>query len=286
MRATRLAIGLFFFGDGLMIGSWAGRIPAVQHHAGLTTARLGLALFAASLGALVAMPVAGRLCERVGSRSITVAGLLLGGGSLVAASVATGLVGLSAALFGFGAGFGAINVAVNAQGVALERVADRSILSSFHAAFSAGGLVGAGTAARRRRSRRRRPAALHRALRRPRRVRARRRPAICSRPRPTTGSRRRAPRSAFARPPRAILVLGAAAFCTMLAEGAAVDWSAVYLSRSFGAAAGVAALAYTAFAFMMMTSRAIGDRLNRRLGPVTLARSGGAWRRSGSASRS
>ena len=86
----------------------------------------------------------------------------------------------------------------------------------------------------------------------------------------------RAPRRAFARPPRAILVLGAATFCTMLAEGAAVDWSAVYLSRSFGAAAGVAALAYTAFAFMMMTSRAIGDRLNRRLGPVTLARSGGA----------
>src|SRR4029078_4491197 len=81
----------------------------------------------------------------------------------------------------------------------------------------------------------------------------------------------------FARPPRAILVPGAAAVCTMLAEGAAVDWSAVYLSRSFGATAGVAALAYTAFAFMMMTSRAIGDSLNRHLGPVTLARAGGAF---------
>lgn len=91
MRSTRLAIGLFFFGDGLMIGSWAGRIPAVQHHAGLTTARLGLALFAASLGALVAMPIAGRLCERVGSRSVTVVGLVLGGGSLLAASLSTGL---------------------------------------------------------------------------------------------------------------------------------------------------------------------------------------------------
>jgi hypothetical protein len=34
MRARRLAIGLFFFGDGLMIGSWAGRIPAVQHQPG------------------------------------------------------------------------------------------------------------------------------------------------------------------------------------------------------------------------------------------------------------
>ena len=185
MRATRLAIGLFFFGDGLMIGSWAGRIPAVQHHAGLTTARLGLALFAASLGALVAMPVAGRLCERVGSRSVTLAGLLLGGGSLFAASLSTGLVGLSAALFGFGAGFGAINVAVNAQGVALERVANRSILSSFHAAFSAGGLVGAGTAARRRRSRNWSAAALRRVGGPPRGARARRRPV----PAPARGRR-------------------------------------------------------------------------------------------------
>ena len=275
MRATRLAIALFFFGDGLMIGSWAGRIPAVQHHAGLTTARLGLALFAASLGALVAMPVAGRLCERVGSRSITLAGLLLGGGSLFAASFSTGLAGLSAALFAFGVGFGAINVAANAQGVALERVAGRSILSSFHAMFSAGGLVGAGTAAV--------VAAadigvqLHYAAL-----------ALVLTAFGLAGVRyllppeaddrveEKARRSAFARPPRAIVVLGAAAFCTMLAEGAAVDWSAVYLSRSFGAAAGVAALAYTAFAFMMMTSRAVGDRLNRRLGPVTLARTGGA----------
>jgi MFS family permease len=81
---------------------------------------------------------------------------------------------------------------------------------------------------------------------------------------------------ALARPPRAIIVLGAAAFCTMLAEGAAVDWSAVYLSHSFGAAAGIAALAYTAFSLAMTASRTIGDRLNRRLGPVALARSGAA----------
>ena len=65
----------------------------MQHHAGLTNARLGLALFAASLGALVAMPLAGRLCERIGSRRVTLAALLLGSGSLFAASLATGLVG-------------------------------------------------------------------------------------------------------------------------------------------------------------------------------------------------
>ena len=274
MRAHRLAIGLFFFGDGLLIGSWAGRIPAVQHHASLTNARLGLALFAASLGALLAMPIAGRLCERIGSRPVTLAALLLGSGSLFAASLATGLAGLAAALFGFGAGFGAINVAANAQGLALERLSGRSILSSFHAAFSAGGLVGAGTAALVAAAAVG-PQLHYGALG----ITLAAIGLACVRfllpPEADDRAEEKVSRGTFVRPPRAIVVLGAAAFCTMLAEGAAVDWSAVYLSRSFGAAAGVAALAYTAFSLAMTTSRTIGDRLNRRLGPVTLARAGG-----------
>ena len=271
MRASRISIGLFFLADGLLIGSWAGRIPAVQHHASLTNARLGLALFAASLGALVAMPIAGRLCERIGSRRVTLPGLLLGSGSLFAASLATGLPGLAAALFGFGAAFGAINVSANAQGLALERLSGRPILSSFHAAFSAGGLIGAGLAA------------LAAAAGLEPRVHF----AVLAAGLTTLGlaavrfllppdADDTAKSPALARPPRAIVVLGAAAFCTMLAEGAAVDWSAVYLSHSFGAAAGIAALAYTAFSLAMTASRTIGDRLNRRLGPVALARSGAA----------
>ena len=90
MRANRVAIGLFFFCDGFLIGSWAVRIPAVQQHASLTNGRLGLALFAASIGALVAMPLAGRLCERVGSRPVTLAALLVGSRSLLATSLAEG----------------------------------------------------------------------------------------------------------------------------------------------------------------------------------------------------
>src|SRR5207344_1306395 len=58
--------------------------------------------------------------------------------------------------------------------------------------------------------------------------------------------------------------------------GAAADWSAVYLSHSFGAVAGVAALAYTVFSLAMTTSRTVGDRLNRRYGPARLGRSGAA----------
>ena len=181
---------------------------------------------------------------------MTLAALLLGSGSLLCRVARDRARRARRRAFGFGAGFGAINVSANAQGLALERLSGRPILSSFHAAFSAGGLVGAG----------------HRRARRRRRDRAE--PPLPVRRRGSRRDRRRAVRfllppeaddraksRTFARPPRAIVVLGAAAFCTMLAEGAAADWSAVYLTRSFGAAAGVAALAYTAFALAMTTSR-------------------------------
>jgi MFS family permease len=270
MRGARVAIALFFFGDGLLLGSWAARIPAVQRHADLTNARLGLALFAASLGALVAMPLAGWLCGRIGSRGVTVVALLGGAASLFLASLAGGLVPLAGALFGFGAGFGAINVAANAQGLALERLYGRPILSSFHAAFSAGGLAGAGLGA----------------------LAA----GLGAGPRAHFGTlalllalsavaagRRLLPHEAderdrsatLVRPPRTLLVLGAAAFCTMLAEGAAADWSAVYLSHSLRAAAALAALGYTVFSLAMVVSRMLGDRLNLRVGPVSLVRGGG-----------
>jgi HAD superfamily hydrolase (TIGR01509 family) len=269
MRTTRLAITGFFFADGLVVGSWAARIPAVQRQAELTSAELGLALFAMALGALVSMPLAGWLGDRIGSRVVTVAALLGGSVSLVGASFATGLGALAVALLGFGAAFGALNVAGNAQGIALERLYGRPILSSFHAAFSAGGLAGAGLgalAAGAGVAPRAHFGALALALLSGALVagRALLPPATCRTPTPI-----------LARPPRGLLLLGAAAFFTLLAEGAAVDWSAVYLSHSLEATAVAAALGYAAFSLAMAASRTVGDRLHARFGPVVLVRSGG-----------
>ena len=270
MRATRLAITVFFFADGLLVGSWASRIPAVQRQADLTNSELGLALFAAALGALAAMPLAGLLSERIGSRLVTVASLLAGGASFLLASLAGGPAALAAALFAFGGALGALNVSGNAQGLALERLCGRSILSSFHAAFSAGGLAGAGLGAL---------AAgmdvaprLHFAVL-----------ALALTPVAVAAGRRLLPadaddpgsRQTLAWPSGALLVLGAAAYFTLLAEGAAIDWSVVYLSQSAGAGAAVAALGYAGFSLAMATSRMVGDRLNGRFGPVALARGGG-----------
>jgi predicted MFS family arabinose efflux permease len=277
MRATRIAITLFFFLDGLLLGSWAARVPAVQSHAGLTDPQLGLALFSAAVGALVAMPTAGWLTDRVGSRHVTVLGLLVGSSALVVTAIAGELVGVAAALFVFGAAFGAINVSANRQGLALEGTYGRPILSSFHAAFSSGALVGAALGA-----------------------------VVAASgigpqthfvavwiavgigafaggrmllPRDADGHRR--PARTVVRLPRPLLVIGAAAFFTFLAEGAAADWSAVYLSNSLGSGTGVAALGYTAFSLAMVASRLVGDRANGWLGPVGLVRAGGLLAASG-----
>ena len=191
------------------------------------------------------MPVAGRLCERVGSRRVTLAALLLGGSArCFAASLATGLAGLAAALF-------ALRRRLRRD--QRRRRTPRASRSSRPLRPPDPLVVPRRVLGRRPRRRRAsarsrpRPASASSALRTSAAsslaARARRASATCSRRRPTTRSR--SGPGAVRSPGRRgrILVLGAAAFCTMLAEGAAVDWSAVYLSRSFGAAAGVAALA-------------------------------------------
>jgi MFS family permease len=72
-----------------------------------------------------------------------------------------------------------------------------------------------------------------------------------------------------------VLFLGVLVFCCLVGEGAAADWSAVYLRDSLGSAAGFAATAYAAFSIAMMAGRLVGDRLTARLGPVRLVRACG-----------
>ena len=268
MREARVALTFVFLADGVMVGSWASRIPAVKDGLGLTTSQLGVALFAMSLGALVSMPLAGWLDERVGSARIALVALLGGGSSLWLAGVAGSLGALVGALALFGAGFGAVNVAGNAQGIALERAYGRSILSSFHAAFSAGGLIGAAAGG----------LAAARGVEPPAHFAA----VAVTLALVAFGAGRLLPRAdvgcetfALVRPPRALLLLGCAAFFTLLAEGAAADWSAVYLRGSLGSTTAFAALGYTAFSLAMVASRLAGDRLDETIGPAALAGGGG-----------
>jgi MFS family permease len=147
VRRARPTLALFFLADGFLLASWASRVPAVKSAHGLSDARLGLVLFAIATGALISMPATAWLVQRAGSlRAVLAAAVLnIAPISVIAAVPGYGLL-IAAGLL-FGCGFGAMNVALNAHAISLERLAHRPILSGLHASFSFGGLAGAGVGA-------------------------------------------------------------------------------------------------------------------------------------------
>lgn len=274
--SPRAAIATIFALNGVVLGTWGARIPAIQDRLDVGPGALAVALAAMAAGALIAMPAAGRVVSRRGSAVVVRLGVVALGALLVLPAVMPSLALVAISTFLVGLANGSLDVSQNAQGVEVERAAGRAIFSSMHAGFSFGGLIGAGLGAL--------AAALDVA------VGAHfaaigaatiaigviaGRGLIGDGPVPdapddhaegAVGARRRR---------RNLWPLRALAYCSFFCEGAAMDWSAVHL-RDVGAASAVAALAYGAFSVAMATGRLTGDRLMERLGPVVLARRGGA----------
>jgi MFS family permease len=143
---TRVSITGTFFLHGAVFTSWYARLPAIQERLDLTPGQLGIALFGAPAGLLVAQPAIGALAARTGSRPIVAAAPLYIGAVMLPA-LAVDTVTLLLALVLVGAASGVLDIAMNAQGLAVERASGRHLFSSLHAAFSFGALAGAAAAA-------------------------------------------------------------------------------------------------------------------------------------------
>ena len=274
VRRGRLATSLVFLLFGTALGVWTARIPAVKEDLALTDGRLGIALLAFAAGCIAGMVLIGRLTDRFGSSRVLVPAAVLEGVLLVGPGISDGLVTLSVALFAFGAVHGTLNIAMNANAAEVERAMERPVMSSFHAIYSIGGFLGAivgglfayagvsvavtltsvGLAAIVV------AAAASRWVLRSQPV-----------PGPTTTPDEPGPGRG-----RPLLVFyGVVVLCTLVGEGAAADWSAVYLRDDLGTSEGVAAYGYAAFAIMMTVGRILGDRLAGHFGPVLLVRVSG-----------
>ncbi|MER7458670.1 MFS transporter [Micromonospora sp. NPDC126480] len=149
--AARNGVVAVFALNGLAVGSWFSRVPAVREALDLTAGRLGLLLLAMSAGAILAMPTSGLVAQRLGTaRTVVVATALVAAGLAVAgvsASAAGWLPGVALGLFAFGYGSGTCDVAMNIEGAAVERRLGRTIMPRFHAAWSLGSVAGAGLGA-------------------------------------------------------------------------------------------------------------------------------------------
>lgn len=269
-RAARLAVAGYFFLTGMTFASWAVRIPAVQAKLGLSPGELGGALVGTALGELVSMNLAGYLAARFGSRLATVIASVCLSVLLPLLALAPSLSLLVATLVLFGASFGSVNVAMNTQGVTVERRYARSIFSSFHACYSLGGLTGSLVGGL---------VAAHGMAPLPHFLGV----ALLGMILALSVVRFLLPdhadaqgaRIAFARLTPSLLALGFVAFCVLLGEGAMADWRAVYLHTVLGAQMGLAAAGYATFSIVMAVGRGLGDRLTNRLGPRVMVRLGG-----------
>jgi fucose permease len=278
LARLRWATAMTFAVSGLLVGSFASRIPALKSTLHLTDSVLGRTLFAIAIGSLGALQIAGAVVRRFGSRGGAWAGAMavVGGLAITGATADLGVV--IGGLFVYGAGNSLLDVSMNSQAVLIEHSYRRPIMSSFHAMFSAGALVGAALGA----------LAAH--------IRLGQQlqyvvsaavglvllvgavawmspsddfafaddhaeigdPATAPAPKHIGASRSR----------RVTIVLfGLVAFSAMLSEGAAADWSGVHLRDSLRWTESAAARGFVVFQLFMTIGRTVGDRVIAALGP-------------------
>jgi predicted MFS family arabinose efflux permease len=267
--AARVATSAVFFANGAGFASWAVRIPDVQKALRLDDGALGLALFAVAAGSLVAMPAVGGWAARRGSAPVTTALALLFCAAVALPALASSVSVLVLALAALGATNGGLDVAMNAQATAVERAWGAPVMSSFHALYSLGGLLGAagGALAARHLG----PAA-HLALVAGLLAAT---VAVASRHLLAAGADAQESGPFFRRPDRSLAILALLAFCVLVVEGAISDWSAVFMEKVTHAGPSLKAGGLAAFSLAMAAGRFAGDWATRRIGPVRLVRGGG-----------
>ncbi len=263
-RATR--IGFFMAGFGLSI--WAPLVPYVRERIEMSDAVFGTLLLCIGVGSLTWMPLSGLLVTRRGIRPVVLCSVVLLLFALLGMAFSQSLAVLALALFCFGGSLGVIDVVLNIQGVVIERDTGKRHMSNFHGMFSLGSISGALSLT----------GALTLGLA------------------PATGTllmiavialanlavspgylRDKAPAGgvAFIRPIGAVLLVGAMTFVVYLAEGAVLDWSALYLTEQKALETAKGGLGYASFALMVTVGRFAGAPVVNSLGTARVIGLGG-----------
>lgn len=264
--AQQMSTRAAFLITGLAMSAWAPMIPFVKARLAIGESTLGLLILCFGLGSLLAMPVTGWLVNRYGCRRVITTALLLMCASLVCLAISPGIPGMAVNLFLFGMMLGGTDVAMNMQAVVVEKASGRAMMSGFHGFYSLGGIFGAAVMS----------ALLWLGLS----------PfhslllltlalllmlayyAKDFLPKPTdSASTADKPREPFFVLPRGnVLLIGSLCFITFLAEGAVLDWSALFLTSLRQVDTVYAGLGFACFSVAMTLGRFTGDKIVNRLG--------------------
>ena len=274
VRATYVA----FIGAGFGFASWASRIPQIRDRLHLNPSELGLVLLAVAVGSLIALPLSGPVCTRLGTRrTVATMSVLMAFGLLVTAGgYLVGVTPVVLGLFVLGLGNGAWDVGMNVQGAYAERHLGRSIMPRFHAGFSvgtvAGALVGAAMVAL--------DVSVAWHLAAVAVLVAATIPFAVRRFLPDHGDTDADDDTSTERPagswtgwtePRTLLI-GLLVLAFAFAEGAGNDWISVALIDGYGVPAEIGTLGFAAFLAAMTTGRWFGPGVLDRYGRVPVIR--------------
>lgn len=266
----RIGVALLFLMNGFLIGAWAPKIPEFATRLGLDEAKLGVMILLFGLGSLVMMPIAGSQIGRFGSSTVSrVTAVLLTPCLLYLTFVGNVWLG-GFAIFLFGGLIGAMDVAMNANAVSVERHMRRAIMSSCHAFWSLGGLIGASTGGFLIDHMGVGPHSILAIVAAGLMVAAAWPLVFHDAPHPDEATSNR-PRG-LPRSPLPWLIGILALFC-MIPEGAILDWGALYMRNELGASATLSGFAFAAFSLTMAVMRFAGDLIRDRFGAVTTLRS-------------
>ncbi|PZR26964.1 MAG: MFS transporter [Citrobacter freundii] len=270
-RQIRVAVSVFFFSQGLCFSSWASRIPDIKASLGLNNAALGSILLALPAGQLTAMPFSGRLVTHFGSKNVLRLCLLIYAVGLTNMGLAAHPWQLALALYLFGICGNMCNISVNTQAIATEQLYGRSIMTSFHGAWSSAGVAGAAIGLLMMKWHI--SPYLHFWI-----IAGLVFLAVAFSQRylqPGRSTIKQEKKKFFSKPNSVLVQLGIIAFCCMASEGAMFEWSGVYFQQVVKAPEALIILGYLSFMTMMATGRFIGDKLIARYGRKRMLKTSG-----------
>lgn len=265
LARAQAATKWIFFICGLGLSSWAPMVPFAKERLGLDDASLGLLLLLLGAGAIVMMPVSGILVHRIGSKIVILCAAFLMSLLLPLLLIMPTITGLAIILFLFGVGIGTIDVAMNTQAVQVQNLKGKAIMSSFHGLFSVGGLAGSiGLGLLIKAGLQPVVAAFSIAVAvvgisiwqykflldaKTEKAAAQKFSAVAD----DTVSKR----SSWLQ--GTVIFLGVMSFIVFLAEGALLDWSAVFLAENRNVEDALTGLGYASFSIAMAVMRLVGD---------------------------
>src|SRR5580698_6896747 len=273
VKRSKWALAMLFLVDGVGFGTWAAHVPVFKQLLHLENGSLTFVLVSLIIGAIITMPVTGQLIEHYGSRRVVRAAAVVYVLMVALLAQASSLFFLILFAGLYGAAKGALDVAVNAQAVTVEKQYGAPIMSFFQGCWSAGGLLGAGAASLmlQHGGTARSDLSLIAVILILCSLWAM--PLLVSEIERATAKPRRITK--FLWPDASLLRLAAIAFFGLMAEGAIGDWASVYLHSNVGVTLSLAAAGYAAYAIAMAAARFSGDWLAQRFSGKNLLHASG-----------